>query len=504
MAALCSTFSQWFLRTLLPMSLSGGIVTLLLLVLKPLWSGRISKRWSYRLWKIALAGFLIPFSLFLSLPIRAPTAAIQRTVDRMAGESQWTGATFVPWAGPVQEPEDDAPQAAGVRLDSLMGVPCAVSAALLAVTLTGYGRFYEKLRGSRVKARAEEQTLLRELTPQKKDPPFLYRSPLAPTPMLVCVLDPAIYLPDREYTRVQLENILRHELTHLHRRDVLVKWLGVLLTCLHWFNPLAWLVRRELDRACELACDEEVIRDLDDGGKQAYGNTLIDMAAAGARLPGTVVSTAVCEEKRNLKDRLTAILNSGRLGRGAAALALTLAVLALCTAAVLGASPRTDVIDPGSVVSAVRMTTVLDKCPMEHWYDEVHLADGIPALREEGAVSDAYTAALVKLINSYRKTSYETSTVQAAKLYGSSNTWTRIDCADGGYYLLLYMETHGFSFNPLHPGEDDFESLLVRYDAGGNPAETWRMEYNFDRAYLDLQYDPYFRAYRNAQTDDTL
>ena len=51
-------------------------------------------------------------------------------------------------------------------------------------------------------------------------------------------------------------SILRHELAHLARRD-LVKSICVRLLMLpHWFNPLAWLAVRRFDEAAEWACDE--------------------------------------------------------------------------------------------------------------------------------------------------------------------------------------------------------------------------------------------------------
>jgi beta-lactamase regulating signal transducer with metallopeptidase domain len=64
------------------------------------------------------------------------------------------------------------------------------------------------------------------------------------------------------------------------------------------FNPVVWLTRREIDRACELSCDETVIRDLDTNGKRTYGDTLIAIAAVPKL--GASVTLAMCEEKKNL------------------------------------------------------------------------------------------------------------------------------------------------------------------------------------------------------------
>jgi hypothetical protein len=146
------------------------------------------------------------------------------------------------------------------------------------------------------------------------------------------LFNPAIVLPDRDYTDEQLEAVLCHELNHLRRKDVLVKWLSVLACVVHWFNPLVWLTRREIDRACELACDEAVIHGLDIGGKQNYGDALI-YVAADSKKPRTILSTTMYEEKKDLKERLSAIMKSKKRTRAAviaSAAVMCAAVLAAC------------------------------------------------------------------------------------------------------------------------------------------------------------------------------
>ena len=106
---------------------------------------------------------------------------------------------------------------------------------------------------------------------------------------------------------------------------------------MHWFNPIAYLVHREIDRACELACDEAVISNLNNDGKQAYGDTLIAVASE-KKLPKTVLSTTMCEEKKVLKERLGAIMKSRKFSRKVIAVSCVLLIAVLCTIVVLGAS----------------------------------------------------------------------------------------------------------------------------------------------------------------------
>ena len=128
-----------------------------------------------------------------------------------------------------------------------------------------YSVFVLTNRRRRISALSGELAVLAELCGNKRTS-RLFRSPIAETPMLIGLFRPAIILPERDYTDAQLYAVLQHELTHLRRKDVLVKWLSIFACAVHWFNPLVWLVRREIDRACELSCDEAVIRNLDKDG----------------------------------------------------------------------------------------------------------------------------------------------------------------------------------------------------------------------------------------------
>lgn len=114
---------------------------------------------------------------------------------------------------------------------------------------------------------------------------------------------------------------MAHELTHARRHDVLYKWFAAGVTSLHWFNPLMILVRREINRACELSCDEAVIRGLDEDGRRHYGQTLLDLAASPTSRSGQLTIT-LSDEKTQLKERLVSIVNYHK--KGAAAIIMTL------------------------------------------------------------------------------------------------------------------------------------------------------------------------------------
>ena len=159
--------------------------------------------------------------------------------------------------------------------------------------------------------------------------PELYFSDSARTPMLLGVFKPKIVLPLREYNEELLLNILRHELTHYRRFDTLYKWVASVILALHWFNPVAWFIRREFNRSCELSCDEMLLRSMNKEEKQSYGNSLLLMAAQSP-LPSAVVATSFATEKKNLQERLTQIMNYKKSGTRILSSVLAIALLTGC------------------------------------------------------------------------------------------------------------------------------------------------------------------------------
>ncbi len=69
--------------------------------------------------------------------------------------------------------------------------------------------------------------------------------------------------------------IFVHELIHYKQRDMFYKWLIQIVVCAHWFNPFVYLLEKEVNKSCELSCDEKVISVLDDKARREYGDTLI-------------------------------------------------------------------------------------------------------------------------------------------------------------------------------------------------------------------------------------
>ena len=102
----------------------------------------------------------------------------------------------------------------------------------------------------------------------------IFQSENVKSPFVLGIIKPRIYLPFNMNGQ-DLEHVVAHEQTHIHRKDHWWKPLGFLLLTIHWFNPLMWLAYVLLCRDIELACDEKVIKELGNEQRADYMQALV-------------------------------------------------------------------------------------------------------------------------------------------------------------------------------------------------------------------------------------
>ncbi len=354
------------LLLLLSLSLSGTVIAGLCFAVKAIWGKKLPKSALYYLWLIALVRLALPFSFEGALLNRiyegdlktASAVSSYQPVTQTTSEQTDFSAPATSETNPAQIAETvssletvSVHTAAAVSAESpVMAETDATStkpfdfgvlflclwaagfAAFCAFALTSYYRFAVKLK--QYNRPADENVL--EIVKQLGRKVKICQNPLAKTPMLIGIFKPTIILPDVVYANDELKGALMHELTHKRRHDLLYKWFALFVNAAHWFNPIVWLIRREVGRACELSCDETVIKNLQANEKRTYGETLINLAAAH-RYPAGVVATTLCEEKQTLKERLSAIMTYHKKGLWNKVLSCVLIVAVAATGTLLGA-----------------------------------------------------------------------------------------------------------------------------------------------------------------------
>ena len=339
---------EQFLLNLLKTSLLGALAILLMLVSKPLWRERYRAKARCWLW-LALAAFLL-FPVDFSVkdaPVQAAPpqdytlfvgtdkTTIQSTDHLFGDMAEKSGQTSTQVrdsiiARPVTDPAQKATRYIPVTTILFYGYLAGAAAFLLCQGVS-YVRFRRTVRRWRSGvARGDYRALLQDTARSLNvTAPEMFVCEAISTPAVTGVLHPQLLLPHEHYDSSDLRYILRHELCHLKRRDMLLKLVLLAANAMHWFNPVVYLMLRQADEDIELACDSAATDGLDRAERAAYSRTLLAAVQSHVRaLPATTCFGGTVER---LKRRITNVLGAQKKrGLGVVALVLALTLTAGC------------------------------------------------------------------------------------------------------------------------------------------------------------------------------
>lgn len=324
---------EQFLLNRLKTSLLGALAILLMLVSKPLWRERYRAKARCWLW-LALAAFLL-FPVDFSVkdaPVQAAPpqdytlfvgtdkTTIQSTDHLFGDMAERSGQTSTQVrdsiiARPVTDPAQKATRYIPVTTILFYGYLAGAAAFLLC-----QGVSYVRFR------RTVLQDTARSLNVTA---PEMFVCEAISTPAVTGLFRPTLLLPHEGYDLNELRYILRHELCHLKRRDMLLKLVLLAANAMHWFNPVVYLMLRQADEDIELACDSAATDGLDRAERAAYSRTLLAAVQSHVRaLPATTCFGGTVER---LKRRITNVLGAQKKrGLGVVALVLALTLTAGC------------------------------------------------------------------------------------------------------------------------------------------------------------------------------
>lgn len=356
---------------LLQMSFSGGILILIIVLIRTIAGSRLPKRAFLALWAVALLRLMIPFSLpsafsFYSLvgqnvssasdvqPSDAaalPGAAQLSDAVSFPSDAQSSDAEFLPGAAQSSDtvllpsgaqssdaaslPNGTSPSGtAGVSntkpvlnfiISALKGAKIG-NAALpwLIIYLAGllfcagfltlsYLKCLSKFRMSLPVREGYGAAWLKE-HPLKRTV-SIRQSDMVTAPLTYGLFHPVILMPgsvdwnDKE----ELQYILMHEYVHIRRFDAVTKLAAAVALCLHWFNPLVFIMYILFNRDIELSCDERVVRTFGEESKANYANTLIHMEEKKSGLVPFYSSFS----KNAIEERIKAIMKIKKTSFGA-------------------------------------------------------------------------------------------------------------------------------------------------------------------------------------------
>ena len=305
----------------LTMSLTGGIVIVLVLVIR-LFLARLPKIFSYLLWGVVLLRLLCPvsFSSGLSvfqviahagiiqtqsneaqaLPLRFPTVnwnadsyadtnANNTSVFYVEGK---TGSNANPMTALDVFYNKKEADMSGHDSPSNVQTACATVWLLGSIVLWLY---------SIVSIIRLKRQLIGTVPDQKSAHNNIYLCDYIHTAFVMGVLRPRIYLPTT-LTETERHYILLHEQTHIRRGDHVLRLLAFLVLSLHWFNPLAWCAFFLSEKDMEMSCDEAVMRQMGTDLRAAYSASLLNMASGKKVFAGAPLGFGEGSVKSRIKN----------------------------------------------------------------------------------------------------------------------------------------------------------------------------------------------------------
>jgi YD repeat-containing protein len=176
--------------------------------------------------------------------------------------------------------------------------------------------------------------------------------------------------------------------------------------CVHWFNPLVWVMYVLANRDLELSCDESVIRLFGENTKSAYARTLISMEETRSGLRPLCNSFS----KNAIEERIVAIMKTKKTS-----------LAAMLTAAIV-------IVGVGTVfaTSAQATSNTSDENTASLIADEAILS----TTDENGTVKYSTDAVM---LSGYDETAIETVTQDDTTLESTYQSGQEVSVATGEY-----------------------------------------------------------------------
>ena len=310
----------------LNMSITASVV-ILCVMLARLVLKRAPKIFSYALWAVVLFRLLCPVSLNSDFSL----LSVFETPMTEAGRIEYVPLNVTNEENPAVTVSDnstgtnDAPAQAEERPEAnspalFMPIAAGVWLSGIAVMLV-----YNIVQLIRLRRRLIGAAPLQN---QKG----VYLADHIETPFVMGILFPKIYLPS-SLSEEEYEYIIRHERHHVRRGDHIVKLIGFIALCIHWFNPLAWIAFALSCKDMEMSCDEAVMRKTGRDIRADYSSSLLRFST-GRKIS---IGTPLAFGEGDTKER---IVNIMKYKKPAVWISVVCVILCLLLTACLGVNPE--------------------------------------------------------------------------------------------------------------------------------------------------------------------
>lgn len=306
--------------SLFQMSVAGGVLILFIVVIRALAIHRLPKTTFLALWMIAALRLLLPFSIPLPFNIHIGLDVFSDVVQELPSGNI---VSTLPGDSPPSYDIGTAVPSPAAEHISTFEILWLVGVLLLAIYFSI--SYFRSMRKFKMSIPDNTPYIQNWLTAHQISRPLAVRSSdLISSPLTYGILHPVILLPKKldRNDQAALKYVLTHEYVHIRRFDAITKILFAAVLCIHWFNPLVWVMYVLANRDMELSCDAWVIRMLGEKNRSSYALMLIKMEERRSGM------SVLCSHlgKNAISERIEAIMKFKKTSILACAFALVLVV----------------------------------------------------------------------------------------------------------------------------------------------------------------------------------
>ena len=324
-------------------------IALIFIIISPLLSKKFSPKTLYYAWLVIVVGFIIPFRPQIAVDVPQPVTLpaeirqIHTGFPSALPQGSFQGAGAIVASAQTQNNTGAFPITMLLTYGWLIGAVFVFGRHLylhcrFIKMIRRWGEDVTHLFSSELQLLKTEMGISGRVCIRKCD--------FVTTPMMVGFKDAVILLPGSIFPetlnlssavpappadffppRDELLLILKHELVHYQRKDMWHKVLLLIASVIHWFNPVIYIIKKAVALQCEISCDAEVTRDADTGSRVLYGEAILGSIRNQTRAK-TALSTHFIGNKKDMNERILAIMDKTKKKTGLAIVCLILLITA--------------------------------------------------------------------------------------------------------------------------------------------------------------------------------
>lgn len=256
--------------SILEISIFTSPVIIIIILLAPVLNKRYNAKWKYYIWIIIAIRLVIPFHI--NVPYQKFILNIPPNITTPIAKNNGTSV-----------PINLYTQTSSINITLLDIISFIWLAGFIIFLFTNlFTCFYYRRQIIQKGIYIKNNYILQQLSDLKdelhiKCKIHIIQYPGIASPMVTGFFHPLLILPDFQYKKEELFFILKHELVHIKQHDIFFKLLFLTANAMHWFNPVIYIMQKEVSISMELSCDEKVVTGTTYNTHKAYTETLLSV-----------------------------------------------------------------------------------------------------------------------------------------------------------------------------------------------------------------------------------